>query len=110
MNLPGREAKVARRISDPSEQYIEEQKKPSFPQGPDQFREAMRVAKEGCCKGRPEKAGLSIWDNELWARKLLRVEYERRYCPLRVNGIGLYLAIHRIPRSTVSLLSTYCIP
>jgi hypothetical protein len=40
----------------------------------------MRVAKEGCCKGRPEKAGLSIWDNKLWARKLLEVEHERRYC------------------------------
>ena len=70
MNLPGREAKVARRISDLSEQYIEGTQKEAIPspQGRDQFREAMRVAEEGCCKGEgPEKAGLSIW---VWARKV----------------------------------------
>lgn len=74
MNLPGREAKVARRISDLSEQYIEGHRRSQiFPQGLTSSREAMQVAKEGCCKGRPEKAGLSIWDNKLWARKLLKV-------------------------------------
>ena len=28
---------------------------------------------------------------------------------LRVNGIGLYPVIHRIPRYTVGYVSTYCI-
>jgi hypothetical protein len=42
MNLPAREAKVARRISDLSEQFIEEPTEEAFfPQGPDQFREAI---------------------------------------------------------------------
>lgn len=36
------------------------------------------MAKEGCCKGRSEKARSSIWNNELWVRVLLKVVNEQK--------------------------------
>jgi hypothetical protein len=72
----------------------------------------MQVAKEGCCKGRPEKAGLrlSIWDNKTLGTQVAQGgSMNDLIVHLRVNGMGLYPVIHRVPRSTVSLVSTYCV-
>jgi hypothetical protein len=89
MNLPGREAKVARRISDLSEQYIEGQKKPILPSGSDPVPEKpCKWPGKDAVRGGPRRQGCPYGTTNFGHASCSRWEYEQRYCLLACEWDG----------------------